>query len=181
VDLTEIVADMAATMAPLAVARDCSIAFTDSAQPIRITGNGSAIGDAVRNILENAISHSPRGSEISISVHSDGCVEIATTAPVFRPTNVRRSLTVFGVGRLQSATGRVWALPLFARSCGSSRDRWCAGQSQRRRSLYSEVSFVRGAKPGSAPLTRDSGTVTRRTAERSDQARRYPWSGEPAA
>ena len=81
VDLTEITADVAATMAPLAVARGCSIAFTESARPIRIKGNGSAIGDAVRNIVENAIAHSPRGSEISISVHPDGCLGIADHGP----------------------------------------------------------------------------------------------------
>jgi signal transduction histidine kinase len=81
VDLTEIAADVAATMAPLAVARGCSIAFTDSAQPTWTKGNASAIGDAVRNIVENAISHSPRGSEISISVHTDGCVAIADHGP----------------------------------------------------------------------------------------------------
>ncbi|MBO0759443.1 MAG: sensor histidine kinase, partial [Bradyrhizobiaceae bacterium] len=61
--------------------RGRAIAFADCAQPIRTKGNPSAIGDAVRNIVENAISHSPRGSEVSISVHSDGRIEVADHGP----------------------------------------------------------------------------------------------------
>jgi signal transduction histidine kinase len=81
VDLREIAANVTSTMAPLTVARGRTIAFADCSQPIRTKGNPSAIGDAVRNIVENAISHSPRGSEVTISVHSDGRIEVADHGP----------------------------------------------------------------------------------------------------
>jgi len=54
---------------------------SDSPQPIRVKGNSYAISDAVRNIVENAIAHSPPGGEISISTHVDGRIEVADRGP----------------------------------------------------------------------------------------------------
>jgi two-component system, OmpR family, sensor histidine kinase TctE len=88
VDLKEVAANVAAALAPLAVARGRAIAFADCAQPIQIKGNAYAIGDAVRNVVENAISHSPQGSEVSISAHSDGTIEVTDRGPGI-PTDER--------------------------------------------------------------------------------------------
>src|SRR5215472_4763871 len=77
VDLRQIAENVAVTMAPLAVARGRAIAFAECERPIQIRGNAHAIGDAIRNIAENAIAHSPRGGEISISTQVDGSVEVS--------------------------------------------------------------------------------------------------------
>jgi len=81
VDLNETVSSVATTIAPWAVAQGCDIAFVDSPQPIRVKGNSYAISDAVRNIVENAIAHSPPGGEISLSTHVDGRIEVADRGP----------------------------------------------------------------------------------------------------
>jgi signal transduction histidine kinase len=88
VDLREIAANAAATIAPWAVTQGRAIALADCARSIQINGNAYAIGDAVRNIVENAISHSPRGSEVSISAHPDGSIEVSDHGPGI-PTDER--------------------------------------------------------------------------------------------
>src|SRR5262249_2632438 len=53
----------------------------ENGQRILVKGNAYAMSDAIRNIVENAIAHAPRGSEITISTHSDGRLEIADRGP----------------------------------------------------------------------------------------------------
>jgi signal transduction histidine kinase len=77
VDLRQIAENVAATMAPLAMTRGRAIAFADCEHPVPIRGNAYAVGDAIRNVVENAIAHSPRDGEISIITHVDGSVEVA--------------------------------------------------------------------------------------------------------
>jgi len=91
VDLRHVTEDIAATMAPLALARGRAIAFTDCPDPVRIRGNAYAIGDAIRNVAENAIAHAPQGSEVAISIHPDARIEIADHGPGI-PVNERSKI-----------------------------------------------------------------------------------------
>src|SRR6516164_3722791 len=68
VDLNEVAADIVATMAPWSLARKRSIALHSGLQPIVVKGNLYAIGDAIRNLVENAVAHAPPASEVTISV-----------------------------------------------------------------------------------------------------------------
>ena len=64
VDLNAVAESVVSAMAPLALAQDRSIAFSASDEPVTVKGNVHAIGDAIRNLVENAIGHSP-GSQKS--------------------------------------------------------------------------------------------------------------------
>jgi signal transduction histidine kinase len=48
---------------------------------VLVRGNADAITDAVRNMIENAISHAPGGTEVVISVAWDGAVSVADRGP----------------------------------------------------------------------------------------------------
>jgi signal transduction histidine kinase len=81
VDLNEVAAEMVATMAPWSLARKRSIALHADSPPVFVKGNLFAIGDAIRNLVENAVAHAPLGSEITVSVAKNGTVSVADRGP----------------------------------------------------------------------------------------------------
>src|SRR5262249_40440671 len=72
VDLNDIAAEVVVALAPWAVAQDRAIAFAGPEQPVPIRGNKHAIGDAIRNLVENAVMHSPPRGEVAVNVESAG-------------------------------------------------------------------------------------------------------------
>jgi signal transduction histidine kinase len=81
VDLNSVAESVVSTMAPLALAQDRSIAFSASDEPVTVKGNVHAIGDAIRNLVENAIGHSPGESEVTVSVLPAGSVSVVDQGP----------------------------------------------------------------------------------------------------
>jgi two-component system, OmpR family, sensor histidine kinase TctE len=81
VDLNAVAESVVSAMAPLALAQDRSIAFSASDEPVAVKGNVHAIGDAIRNLVENAMGHSPRGTEVTVSVLLGGSVRVVDQGP----------------------------------------------------------------------------------------------------
>jgi signal transduction histidine kinase len=77
VDLNEIAASVVENMAPWAIERHRTLAFSGTPAPVAVKGNAHAIEDAIRNLVENAVGHSPVGGEVVVGVHSDGSVGVA--------------------------------------------------------------------------------------------------------
>jgi signal transduction histidine kinase len=77
VNLNDVAGSVVATMAPWALARERTIAFTRPDAPVTVKGNGHAIADAMRNLVENAVVHSAARTEVVVSTHSDGTVTVA--------------------------------------------------------------------------------------------------------
>ena len=67
-DLRAICAEIAEFAAPLALAQGKNIALSGSQAPVWVHGNGEMLSRAVRNLLENAINHSPAGTTVEIVV-----------------------------------------------------------------------------------------------------------------
>ena len=59
-NLSAIAADVATELTPLAVAHGRSIVFRDAGAAV-VPGHGEAIGRALRNLVENGVSHTPPG------------------------------------------------------------------------------------------------------------------------
>jgi two-component system, OmpR family, sensor histidine kinase TctE len=81
VDLNDVAASVVAAMAPWALTQRRTIAFADAKTPVRIKGNANAIEDAVRNLVENALAHSPAGSEVTVVAKSEGSISVADRGP----------------------------------------------------------------------------------------------------
>jgi signal transduction histidine kinase len=71
-DLHEVCADAVTLMAPLAVDLGKTIALTGEPGPVWVRGRPEALFRAVRNLVENALRHTPAGLSIEVEVLKSG-------------------------------------------------------------------------------------------------------------
>ena len=81
VDLRAVSAEVAAMMAEIAIRQDRSIALTGASGPIWVRGDGAMIFRAVRNLVENAIKHTPAGTVVELMIGDDGSVAVMDRGP----------------------------------------------------------------------------------------------------
>jgi signal transduction histidine kinase len=81
VDLNVVACEIVAALAPWSLARKRCIALHANAEPVVVKGNRYAIGDAIRNLVENAVAHAPPSTEVTVSTSSDGTVSVADCGP----------------------------------------------------------------------------------------------------
>jgi signal transduction histidine kinase len=75
-DLYGVCAEVAESVAPLALAQGKTIALTGAEHPVWIRANADMLRLAVRNLVDNAISHTPREKNVGIVVEEQGTVNI---------------------------------------------------------------------------------------------------------
>ena len=80
-DLWSVCTEVASFMAPVALAQDKGIAVTGASQPVWVEGNGSALFQAIRNLAENAITHTGPGTTVEIEVCAEGSVVVTDQGP----------------------------------------------------------------------------------------------------
>lgn len=80
-DLHAVCSDAVGFMAPLAVDMSKTIALTGADGPVWVHGHPDALFRAVRNLVENAIRHTPRGTSIEVDVATDGTVCVLDDGP----------------------------------------------------------------------------------------------------
>ncbi len=80
-DLHAVCSDAVGFMAPLAVDMSKTIALTGADSAVWVHGHPDALFRAVRNLVENAIRHTPRGTSIEVDVSADGTVCVLDDGP----------------------------------------------------------------------------------------------------
>jgi signal transduction histidine kinase len=80
-DLQAVCADAVAFMAPLAVASAKTVALTGVERPVWVHGNSETLFRAVRNLVDNAIRHTPPDGTIEVDVSADGTVRVLDDGP----------------------------------------------------------------------------------------------------
>lgn len=90
-DLNELAVDLVGHMAPWAHGEGCMISFDAAAGPVMVVANAEMLEGALRNLIENAVRHSPRGGEVTVQVTTGGKVAVIDQGPGV-PTEYRSRL-----------------------------------------------------------------------------------------
>jgi len=69
-DLCEVCRSIATLLAPIAIREQRSIEVTGAEEPVIVMGNSDSLEQAVRNLVENAIRYSARGTVITLDVEA---------------------------------------------------------------------------------------------------------------
>lgn len=75
-DLYTVCVEVAEFIAPLALKRGKNIELIGVEEPVLVRGNAEMIRRAMRNLVENALHHTPEGTAIEIIVGRDGSVSV---------------------------------------------------------------------------------------------------------
>ena len=99
-NLSAIAADVATELTPLAVAHGRSIVFRDAGAAV-VPGHAEAIGRALRNLVENGVSHTPPGTAVEVVAGPGAECSVRDHGPGIPPD--RRSLVLERFRRLDKS------------------------------------------------------------------------------
>jgi signal transduction histidine kinase len=80
-DLNTVAADVASYLAPLAIQQNRSIEVVSNGHPVLIRGAADFLFRALRNLVENAINHTPEGTTVKIIVDDPPAVRVVDQGP----------------------------------------------------------------------------------------------------
>ena len=80
-DLQAVCSEVVESIAPLALAGQKEIALGGVDGPVIVNGNAEMIRRAIRNLAENAIRYTRRGTTVEIAVEQQGCVRVTDQGP----------------------------------------------------------------------------------------------------
>lgn len=87
IDLATLAASVAAFVAPVAVTQGKQVAVDAAAASVPVIGNEPALFRAIRNLVENAIRYTPKGTTVEIAVGRDGTLTVSDRGPGIPPAD----------------------------------------------------------------------------------------------
>lgn len=80
-DLHGVCAEVVEAVVPLAIAQGREICLDAADEPVWVRGNPDMLYRAVRNLVENAIYHTPQGTAVELVVKSEGTITVLDQGP----------------------------------------------------------------------------------------------------
>jgi two-component system, OmpR family, sensor histidine kinase TctE len=114
VDLDEVAADVVGNMAPWSIAQKKSVAFHRDKAVVAVRGNRFAVGDAIRNLVENAVVHTAPGTQVTVATSADGSVSISDRGPGISASQRKHIFERFWRGKGKSSAGAGLGLAIVA-------------------------------------------------------------------
>lgn len=114
VDLNEVAANIIGFLAPIAIAANQQLALHRSSRPVHVRGSATALEGALRNLVENALNHSPPHSEVLVTVMDEGGFIIRDSGPGVDPALRERVFERFWRGRGERSAGAGLGLSIVA-------------------------------------------------------------------
>lgn len=113
IDLVATASHVLEIMTPWALNNACLLGL-DAPPQVHVYGNADAIGDAVRNLVENAVYQSPAGGEVSVTVAAEGTIAVADRGPGVAQADRARIFERFWHGRDAARKGAGLGLAIVA-------------------------------------------------------------------
>ena len=76
IDLNQVARETVERLAVLRAAREHELMLSGPDRPVIIRGEAESLGDALRNLIDNALAHAPAGQPVEIVVQEDGSLEV---------------------------------------------------------------------------------------------------------
>jgi two-component system, OmpR family, sensor histidine kinase TctE len=105
-DLAQVVREVALDLSPLIAERD--LEFDIATQPARVAAHDWMLRELTRNLLHNAVRHSPEGGPLSVRVVSDGrwcALTVADAGPGIDASLRQRLFQPFAAGDVRTGSG----------------------------------------------------------------------------
>jgi signal transduction histidine kinase len=80
-DLQAVARMVVETLAPLAVTQKKSLALNGPDTPVWVRGNAELLERAIRNLVENALTHTAQDTEVEVDVDDDGTLRVLDRGP----------------------------------------------------------------------------------------------------
>ncbi|HXC26525.1 MAG TPA: ATP-binding protein [Stellaceae bacterium] len=80
-DLVAVATEIAAFLAPIAVANDKRVAVAGVHDPVYVRGNADMLGRALRNLVENALVHTSPQTTVEITIDGHGAITVSDRGP----------------------------------------------------------------------------------------------------
>ncbi len=104
-DLTDVATEVASHLGPAAINAGRSIEVLAPDEPVCIRGAGDYLFRALRNIVENALRHTPVGTTVSIVVANPASISVIDRGPGVRPDQKHAIFGRFWQGGRDHTTG----------------------------------------------------------------------------
>lgn len=105
VNLRQCAREVVENMAPLAIEQQRSLALAGAERAAVVKGNAHAIRDALRNLISNALHHTPRGTEVLVAVGAGGTISVCDRGPGIAAEDTEHIFDRFWRGQRASGTG----------------------------------------------------------------------------
>ena len=105
IDLGQVAEGVVERLAPWAARGGRSLAFEAASRATPVRGDPDALGDAIRNLVENAIAHSPQDEEVTVRVFDEGAVSVIDKGPGVPPELRPRIFERFWRSRERRSSG----------------------------------------------------------------------------
>jgi signal transduction histidine kinase len=81
INLAALARDVLAAIAPVAHAADKDVALAAPETSVMIKGNANALEEALTNLVDNALTHTPAGEVVEVAITPDAIVEVRDRGP----------------------------------------------------------------------------------------------------
>jgi signal transduction histidine kinase len=115
IDLRTTAAACVEYLAPWAIERGRALGFeAPEDRPVHVHGDAAAVTDALRNLIENAVTYAPVGTEVTITVNPAGYVSVSDRGPGVASDDRAHIFERFWRGRGARHTGAGLGLAIVA-------------------------------------------------------------------
>jgi len=114
VELNALAASAVRGLAPWAIGQKRMIGLDGPDQSVWVSGTADAVEDALRNLIENAVTYSPPQSEVTVSVLAEGAISVADRGPGIAEQDRQRIFERFWRGRTAHGQGAGLGLSIVA-------------------------------------------------------------------
>ncbi|HWJ17106.1 MAG TPA: ATP-binding protein [Geobacterales bacterium] len=115
-DLNALALDVAAFLAPCAIARGKTIEVSSARDPALVNGSYDYLFRALRNLVENAIEHTPAGTAVHIAIRSPSTLVVSDCGPGIPPAEREAIFERFWQGRRDRGGGAGLGMAIISRT-----------------------------------------------------------------